>query len=99
MRFHPENEQDLACARALLHTTRKVLPGLDAEEKRVARLQAQYERLCRKQPQKLKGRHVFVKDLTDLSKERHAAGQSSSSSTQIIAKHGEHWVHMGQQRR
>ena len=84
-------ENTLRC-RALVASVRPLLE-VSPEEKRMLSAEQKLRRLARKQPQRISGRHMYVKDLVALASHRKALGRDVGShvSKMVIKKHGPTW--------
>ena len=96
-KHHPEYGLESLVSRAFFHTLRLCLPGQSPEEKHLAAQQRKLERLVQQNPQRITGRHVFVKDLMSEASGRKARGKATPSavSKTIIKRHGSRWQQMG----
>ena len=80
-KFRPEITEAGMMTRAFLHTTARLLPAENDEEKEVRVARAQVTNLEKKQPRKTTGRHVFCGDLSHgLKKLRRDGGTPGGKS-------------------
>ena len=88
---------DVLAIRAKAHQLRPLLMG-QLQSKAQQRLQRQIERLQRKRPQKLSGRHIFLQELFQQLQSSHES-ISSSLKQAVFKQHGEQWHRMPEARR
>ncbi|CAK0797403.1 unnamed protein product, partial [Prorocentrum cordatum] len=69
-KFRPDTTCEGLMARAFIHMSKKVPPGLDEDERREAMLHNRLKRLEKRRPQSYQGREQYVKELVELSKAR-----------------------------
>jgi len=96
-KFHPEYGQETLMVRAMLHSMRLLLPGLSPEEKKLKREELRAQRLQARNPEKISGRHVYVKDLvsTGLTMKFSGSKEVPANLSQIVLKkHGQSWHRM-----
>ena len=76
-------------ARAALHQQRAMFNASEGA-KQVAKLEAQLQRQCRKQPEKITGRHVFLSDAFEALRSALPAGKSMTNAARIavMQRHG-----------
>ncbi|CAK0909364.1 unnamed protein product [Prorocentrum cordatum] len=97
-RYHPDAGQETLIVRAGVHSMRLLLPGLNALEKQAAVRREKLARLGRKCPEKITGRHIFLKELVDLAvSKRQARGLvgAGGADKKLVARHGAKWNAMG----
>jgi hypothetical protein len=90
-RFHPDYSENMLTARAMLSTTWRMFPKTSLLEKRRARLGLKRCKLKRKQPNKISGRHMYVKELFGLCIARRGKFNSRSGVRKLMKGHGACW--------
>ena len=88
-KLHPECTGGVLAARAALHQQRAMFNASEGA-KQVAKLEAQLQRQCRKQPEKITGRHVFLSDAFEALRSALPAGKSMTNAARIavMQRHG-----------
>ena len=70
LRFHPEYEVNTLLARTIGLCLNRLVPNESADERRLRMLRDRLQRLLRRQPEKVGGRHMYVQDLFALAREK-----------------------------
>ena len=68
LRFHPEYNFNKLLARTIGLCLNRLVPNESADERRLRMLRDRLQRLLRRQPEKVSGRHMYVKDLFILAR-------------------------------
>ena len=89
-KFHPQLGSKWLARRAFLHQCR-CLFQTSAEERRLAQLQAKLNRLLKKQPQRITGRQVFLRDLFHQLQEVPGAPSGSGQAHSLMRRHGPYY--------
>ena len=94
MRVHPEYTQSTLRCRAFVLTLNRLMPRPTEDEKSIATLQRRLATLQRKQPHKASGRHMYLRDIIDLAKEKHGKQLAATPNWQkrIVKNHGPIWA-------
>ena len=101
-RYHPDLQQNTLTARAHLHLIRQCLPGASREEKDLARWRSRWQKLQRSEPQRVSGRHLFLRDIMKKAgiEEAHRAPEKRKyDRRRIFALHGQFWKELSSQKR
>ena len=101
-KFHPELGQESLMVRSLLHTLRHLMPQASREGRRLLRAQQALERLRQKNPERLSGRQMYVKDLMSVGKHwQPRPGQVIPDKLQkvIMQRHGKQWEGLSHKRK
>ena len=89
-RMHHELGQHALVSRAMVFGFTKLLPAQTQEEKAVARMKAELAKLERRVPDRVHARHMFFRDMMQLSNERQRAErrqQGRSFSLKLMSHH------------
>jgi hypothetical protein len=94
MRLHPEYSTSTLRCRAFILSLNRLMPRPSAEEKSVAALQKKLEALQRRQPEKAGGRHLYLKDIMDLAREKtkRFGAHKANWQKQIFKRHASIWA-------
>ena len=101
-RQHPEYGLESVRIRACVHSLRLLLPSKTNEEKQLAKQVSVLARLEAKQPSRLTGRHLYVRELIQLAQSWRSSGVKSvppDISATIIKRHGVRWKALPASRR
>jgi hypothetical protein len=93
-RQHPEYGLNTLLTRSMALLASKLLPGPSPEEKKVAKLKAQLDKLERKNPDRTSGRHLFFQDLANLATDKFAGDtpvKLAQVQRTIMKQHGKSW--------
>ncbi|CAE8697185.1 unnamed protein product [Polarella glacialis] len=94
MRLRPECSASTLRCRAFIISLSRLMPRPSAEEKSVAALQKKLEALQRRQPEKAGGRHLYLKDIMDLAREKtnRFGAHKANWQKQIFKRHASIWA-------
>ena len=97
-KFHPEIQVNTLAARAYLHMSRRMIAEETPEEKSRQRWMHKWVRLQRACPQKVSGRHIFLKEAmqraTSTEKKKLVLGKPYDRR-KIMRIHGREWSKLG----
>lgn len=95
-RWHPEYSMETLVGRAFLMQLRRLLPSMSEDEKALARLSKQLDRVLAKNPSAAGGRQEYVAELFAHLRERcwtHTTRDVPQHVQNVIFKrHGKHWA-------
>jgi hypothetical protein len=93
MKMHREYGRATLMARSMIMQFQPLLRELP-EERRLREAEKQYDTLGRKQPQRINGRHLFIKELNMMASQYKSQGKQvpKDVSRQIIKNHGKRWA-------
>ena len=100
-RHHPDLQLNSLLARSYLHLVRQMLGGPTEQEQALARWQKQWQRLQRHCPEKLGGRHVFLRDIMEraTATERRRLSGKKFDRRRIVQHHGQEWHALSDEQR
>jgi len=97
-KFHPEYGMETLMLRSMLHSFRLLLPGAVEGEKQLASQLKRVQVLMAKKPERISGRHLFVKDLVgeaDSWRQDKRKHMPTDVQKVIFKRHGARWATMG----
>ena len=102
-RHHPDYQPESLVVRSFVHSLRGLLPGISPEARQWQKSMHGLQALQARQPERINGRHIFVKELAELAKTK-ASSSASPEALQHIRrtiwrKHGQRWDAMSRERR
>ena len=96
---HPELTSKVLVCRGYLHTCRMLIPAaLSPEERAIASLRRQLDRLRGKKPHNISGRHVYYASMTAKARsnneKRRQSGQKPLNYQTIMKLHAQYWAEL-----
>ena len=101
-KFHLELRANHLLARAYVHLVRHMLAGQSSEEKAMEKWTGQWNRLQRSCPQKISGRHIFLRQVMATAashEQRKFSGGRPFDRKRITQLHGAEWAALSQDKK